>query len=198
VPPLKDIVARLLTPLLYVNLAGLSGAALWLASLSQWQVMGIGVAMIFISPYIIPILVMPAGIFSHYMLAFREIQRPDKERTMLLCSLAYIVLFLTFWCIGIFDYVTASIHPLALHAGLLWASTASVSSLLWWSSRDRSNVLVMTLVEIAQVAMIAVSAIRLLSGGLSFWTAFAIFGGIAASLTALQVFYEEKYLNKAQ
>jgi hypothetical protein len=105
---------------------------------------------------------------------------------------------MTLWCIGIFDYVTLSVSPHALDAGLLWASTVALSPLLWWSSRDRNNVLIMTLVEIAQIAMIAVSLIRLFAGESSFWMSFAIFGGIAACLTAIEAFYEEKHMNNPE
>jgi hypothetical protein len=154
--------------------------------------------MIFFSPLIIPVLAIPAGIFSHFMGVYRDARQPDKERTMFILSLSYIILFITLWCISIFDYVTHSVSPQAMGAGVLWADTAALGPLLWWSSRDRNNIFIMTMVETAQVAMIVLAAVRLLSGDSSFWLSFTIFGTIMAAVAAGQAVYEEKLLNKAK
>ena len=166
---LKRIVSCLLVPLLGINLAGLAAAALWLVSQGQMQVIWIGLMMLFFSPVIIPLLLIPAGIFS----------------------------FLTFWCTGIFEYVTHSIAPPAMAAGVLWASTASMAPLLWWSRRDAENIFIMMMVEMTQVAMIAISAFRLFRGETAFWTLFGIFGGFLVFVAAMQSLYEKKFMNKA-
>jgi hypothetical protein len=152
--------------------------------------------MLAFSSTIIPILLMPAGIFSHFMALYNAAKRPDKERTMFLLSLSYIILFLTFWCTGIFEYVTHSVEPKALGAGVLWASTTALAPLLWWSSRDRNNIFIMTMVEMAQIATIALSAARLLWGESSFWLSFGVFGVFLASVAGVQAVYEEKFLKK--
>ncbi len=179
-----------------MNLAGLALGAAWLGSQTQWQVIWVGVVMMFFSPYIIPILVIPAGIFSHFMIAFRSAQRPDKEKTMFFLSLAYLTLFLTAWCAGVFEYVTHSVALRAIGAGLLWSCTTAMAPLLWWSSRDRSNTFVMTMVEVAQCAMIILSIVRLLCGDIPFELSFAVLGGIIGSATAAQAVYEDKFINK--
>ena len=74
-------------PLLYLNLAGLAAGADWLGMQGQWQVIWIGFIMIFFSPYVIPILVMPAGIFSHFMALYHAKQRAERERAMFFMSL---------------------------------------------------------------------------------------------------------------
>ena len=117
---------------------------------------------------------------------------------MFLSSLAYLILFLTLWCAGLFEYITHSVAPFALYAGLLWACTAAVSPLLWWSSRDRDNLFIMTMVEGAQAAIIVLSIVRLAFGESSFWSSFAVLGGIIGLLTAAQVIYEEKFLKKME
>lgn len=185
-------------PLLTLNLAGLALAALWLGVQSQWQVVWLGFVMLIFSPYIIPTLLIPAGIFSHFIGVYNAQQQPDKERMMFILSLSYIILFMTFWCVGVFEYVTHSVQPKALLAGLLWASTAALEPLLWWSSRDRSNIFIMTMVEAAQLAILALAAIRLMTGASSFWLSFAEFGAIMAVVAAGQAIYEDKFMNKTK
>ena len=195
-PPLKTIVTGLLTPLFGLNLAGLGAGALWLVSEGQSQVIWIGFIMLVFSSSIIPILLIPAGIFSHFMVLYTAAQRPDKERIMFFLSFAYIILFLTFWCMGIFEYVTHSIMPHAVAPGVLWASTAAMAPLLWWSSRDKNNVFIMTMVEVTQIAMITLAAARLLLGESSFWLSFGIFGAFLACVAGAQTVYEKKSIDK--
>lgn len=184
-------------PLLGINLAGLALAALWLVSLGQMQVIWIGLMMLFFSPVIIPLILIPAGVFSHFMSLYQAAKRADRERLMLLLSLGYIILFLAFWCTGIFEYVTHSIAPHATAAGVLWASTAALVPLLWWSRRDAENVFIMMMVEMTQVAMIAVSVLRLFRGESSFWMTFGILAGFLAFVAAMQSVYEKKFMNRS-
>lgn len=192
----KRIISHLLMPLFALNLAGLGIAALWLVSEGQMQVIWLGFVMLFLSPLIIPILLVPAGVFSHYMTHYSAAGRPDKERLMFVLSLAYIILFLTFWCMGIFEYVMESVSSRALAPGLLWSSSAAIAPLLWWSRRDRNNFFIMMLVETAQLAMIALSVVWLLKGAGSFWLASGILGGILLFVAVLQSVYEKKFMEK--
>ena len=184
-------------PLLGVNLAGLAAAALMLVSQGQAQVIWLGFIMLAFSPFIIPILLIPAGIFSHFMTVYAAAGKASRERLMFILSLGYSILFLTFWCTGIFNYVTHSVAPQALRDGVLWAGAAALAPLLWWSSRDAGNTFVMMMVEMAQVAMIALSAVRLLVGESSFWTSFCAFGGFLVLVAAGQSLYEKKFMDKA-
>ncbi len=194
---LKKTVSGLLTPILYLNLAGLAVGAVWLGVMAQWQVVWVGVMALLFAPYIIPILIIPAGILSHFMSLYRAAQRPDKERLMFTLSLAYILLFLTLWCVSIFEYVTHSVVPQAVHAALLWADSAALVPLLLWTNRDRGNIFIMTMVEVAQLAIVVLSAVRLLDGATSFWPSFSIFGGIMALAAITQAVYEKKFIDKS-
>lgn len=179
-------------PLLYFNLAGMLAGAVWIGLMSQWHVIWLGVMTIFFSPYLIPLLMMPAGILSHFMALYQNAGQHSKERLMFFLSLAYILLFITTVCVGIFEYVVTAVRPEALYAALLWGSTAAMSPFLLWSSRDRGNVFIMTTVEVAQIAILALCLIRLLGFSLSFWPAFVIFGGILGLATAVQAFFESR------
>lgn len=195
-PSLKKIVSAVLSPLLYLNLAGMTAAALWLGVLGQWQVMGIGVMMVFFSPYIIPLLLLPAGFFSRLMVLFGQMQKPGVERAMLACSLGYIVAFMTFWCTYIFDLVTHAVVPAAAFAAMLFANAAAVGPLLWWVSKDRENIFIITMVEMTQVGMLALLALRLLQGNTTFWPTFAIFAALLALVAGAQLLYEKRALKK--
>ena len=195
---LRRIVARLLMPLLGLNLAGLGAAALWLVSEGQMQVIWLGFTMLFLSPLIIPILLIPAGVFSHYMAHYGAAGRTDREKLMFFLSLAYIIMFLTFWCIGIFEYVTQNVGSRAHEPGVLWASTTALAPLLWWCSRDPNNFFIMLLVEAAQGAVLILAAVLLLKGENSFWLFFSAFGGFLALVATLRSVYEKKYINQVE
>jgi hypothetical protein len=195
---LKKIVARLLIPLFGLNLAGLGVGVVWLVSQGQAQVIWLGVMMLIFSPFIIPILLIPAGVFSHYMAFYSSVGKKDRERLMFLLSLGYIILFLTFWCTGIFEYVTHNIARQAIAAGLLWASATALAPLLWWSGRDVNNFFIVMMVEVTQVAMIALSVVRLLAGESPFWLSAGVFGGFLVFVAALQSVYEKKFMDDAE
>ncbi len=188
----ENIIPALLTPLLSLNLAGMAAGAAWLGALSQWQVIWLGGLMLFFSPFIVPVLMMPAGIFSHFMALYSNNGRKDRERLMLVLSIAYILLFLTLWCVGIFEYITARVQPDARWAALLWANTAALAPLLIWSSRDRKNIFIMTLVETAQAALLILSAITVFGLDTPFWLSCGILGVILAVVPAVQAFNEAK------
>ena len=183
-------------PLFVFNMAGLGIAALWLVSEGQMQVIWLGLVLLIFSPFIIPILLIPAGVFSHYMAHYGATGKPDRERLMFLLSLAYIILFLTFWCTGIFEYVTQNISPRTIMAGVLWAGTAALAPLLWWSRRDAHNFFIMMMVEAVQVAMIALSAFRLLEGECPFWVSFGVLAGFLTLIAAMQFLYEKKFMKQ--
>jgi hypothetical protein len=195
---LKKIVSAIIAPLLYLNLAGLAAGAVWLGVLAQWQVIWLGFLMIFFSPYIIPILMVPAGVCSHFMTLYGVAQRRQHERLMFVLTIGYILSFVTFWYVGVFEYVMQSVVlPQARFAALLWANTAALTPLLMWASRDRNNIFVMTMTEMAQVAALALTLLCLTGVVPAFWTAAAIFGGILALAATLQAVYEEKFMRKS-
>jgi hypothetical protein len=193
---IKNAISSLLTPLLFANLAGLAAGAVWLGAVSQWQVIWIGVVTVLFSPYIIPILLMPAGILSHFMSLYQNAGRRGKERLMFILSLVYILLFMTLWCAGIFEYVTGSVKPGALFAALLFGGSAAMLPLLLWSHRDRNNTFVMTLVEVAQAGILILSGVRIFGLAPPFWLSFIIFGGIMVFMSVVQAVYERFFMNE--
>jgi hypothetical protein len=191
---IKTTLSSLLKPLLFANLAGLGAGGVWLGALSQWQVIWIGVMAVIFSPYIIPLVLMPAGIFSHFMLLYQKAGQLKKERLMFIFSLIYILLFLTFWCTGIFEYVAGSVRAEAFFAALLFGSSAAVLPLLLWSHRDRNNTFVMILVEAAQAGVLMLVVARLFGFVPPFWLSFLMLGGIMVSVTMVQAAYEKFFM----
>ncbi|MCE9507107.1 MAG: hypothetical protein K8R48_02170 [Alphaproteobacteria bacterium] len=193
---IKRIVSFLFMPLLYINLAGLAAGAVWLAALSQWQFVGFGVVIAFFLPQLIPVLLMPAGILSHFMSLHQSAGRQGKAQAMFILSVAYILLFMTLWCVSIFVYAMGGAGPGTRWAVLLCASAAAVLPLFLWSSHDRGNIFIITMVEMAQAGILLLGAVRLWGIALSFWPSFAVFGGLLALAALIQAVYEEKVMNK--
>lgn len=182
-----------LRPLLYLNMAGMALGAAWLASLSQWPLIGLAALLLILSPYVIPLLMIPVGVFSHLMLIYRAAQRPWAERAMFALSMAYLLLFFSFWCTGLFEYVMQRVgQSTSGAAALIWANAAALAPLLLWVSRDRDNIFMVALAELAQLALLALSLWRFFAGPGSFWGSFAVFGGLLALAALIQALYEAK------
>lgn len=191
-PSLKSIVTGLQKPLFALNLAGMAVSAAWLTSVGQWQVMWLGVAMLLFSPMIIPLLLMPAGIFSHFMSVYRSVNNHKRERLMFVLSLAYIILFLALWCTGIFDYVAQNVAPQAAQPAALWSCAAAIAPLLWWSSRDMNNTFILLLVQVTELGMIGLSAVWLLHGAISFGLMFPALAVFLAAIALVMGLYEKR------
>lgn len=177
-------------------MAGMAVGAVWLVAIGQWQYIGIGIMAIFFSPYILPILILPAGMFSFFMVTYANAGRKDKERVMFMLSLAYILAFMAVWCAGLFYYATYAAQPQTLPANIFWGVIVSVMPLLWWSSQDRENLFILSLVEIMQVAVLVLAACRYFELVTGFWPMVFLVGVIGSSLLGLQVLYEKKVTKK--
>jgi hypothetical protein len=192
VSSLKSIVTRFHKPLFAINLAMLAVSAAWLSDFSQWQVMWIGVVMLLFSPMIIPLILLPAGIFSHFMTVYHAMNDPRRERHMFVLSLGYIILFLALWCAGIFDYVMQNVSPRAAEPAVLWADAAAMAPLLWWSSRDTNNIFILLLVQSAQLGVIGLAAVWLWHGPIPFGLMFPGFTVYLAAVATVQGLYEKR------
>lgn len=189
---LKKLVSSALTPLLNLNIAGMALAVLWLGSLEQWQVLGVGVGLVLFSPFVIPIVLLPAGIFSRYMMFFHQMGRPRGERVMLLLSLGYVIAFITMWCVYFFDFVVhAVLLPQAHLPALLWGVTGALGPLLWWVSKDRENIFIITVIEAAQVGLLGLALARLFYD-VTFWPALLGLGVFLALIAAAVGLWEKK------
>ena len=194
---LKKIVPAAFTPLMNVNIAGLVIGAVLVGTTTQWKIIGIGVIIIVFSPYLIPFLMVPVGIFSHFMMIYRGSKQENREQLMFVLNISYILFFLTMWCVCIFEFIITSVTPDAQTAGLILANSVAMLSLLMWINRDRENLFIMTLVEAAQIAFLLLFAIKLAEIETSFWISSAIFGGFL-SLTAILFAAGEKTSVKNQ
>ncbi|MFH1158125.1 MAG: hypothetical protein V1721_04480 [Pseudomonadota bacterium] len=194
-PSLKEIVPAALTPLVNANMAGLVIGAMWVGTAMQWPVIGIGIVVACFSSYIIPLLMIPVGVFSHFLMVYKGKKQKDREQLMFVLSVSYILLFLTLWCVGIFEFVTTRVSPDAARAaGLVWADSVAMLPLLMWINRDRGNIFIMTLVETAQIALLLLSAIRFVGIETSFWSSSAVFGGLLSLVAVLLAARERESL----
>lgn len=195
-PSFKTVADKLLSLLIYANIAAMAAAALWLGLARQWQVVWIGVVMLLASPYVVPIALIPSGIFAHFMSAFHARGDVGKERLMFLCTVGYLIGFISLWCASVFAYVMNNIAPQAVAVGLLWSATSAVLPLLWWAARDRGNLFIMILVEAAQLAVFVPVIAHLKTGDTSFWPCFFSIVAVLALEAVGQHFYEKKFIEK--
>ncbi len=196
-PSLKKIVSAVLTPLMRVNIAGLVIGATWVGMTMQWKVIGIGIITFCFSSYIIPILLIPVGLFSHFMLFCNKAKQKVIEQLMFVLSIAYILLFLTMWCVSILYFAITYVAIDYMVGGLIWANSIAMLSLLWWINKDRKNIFILTLVETAQIVMLLLSAIKLAGIDMQFWTSASVFGGFLSFVAILLAVYEKKFMKKS-
>ena len=185
IPSLKKIIHAVMTPLININMAGLVIGAIWVGITLQWPVIGIGVIIACFSSYLIPLLLIPIGIFSHFLMVYKEKKQKNKEQLMFILIISYILLFITMWCINILEFIMARVALDAQEAGMLWANSVAMLPLLMWINQDRENFLLMTLIEAAQIAFLLIFAIKLSGIEISFWTSSAIFGGFLSFVAIL-------------
>ena len=85
------------------------------------------------------------------MLQFERRGRKSGESILFALSFAYIAAFLSFWCAGILDLMAGDVAGNAAAPSFLWAATVAMGPLLWWSTRDRDNVMIAAIIEAAQI-----------------------------------------------
>lgn len=195
---LKKITSAILHPLFYANLAAMGFGALWLVTLGQWQVMGFGTIMVFLSPYILPLLMMPAGVFSNFMVRYQNNGNKSRERVMFACSLGYILAFLAAWCAFVFGRVLQGVAPHAEMAGLVWAASLTIGPLLWWVGKDTNNVFMISMVEVAQLAVLALVVLRVVTEETAFDVFFAVVSAFLLAATLAQLLYDEVTTRKGK
>lgn len=179
-------------PLLYANMAGMAAGGVWIGLAAQWHVIWVGVVMVFVAPFILPVLIIPAGVFSHYMVFFHNTGKRVHERVMYACSIGYVVLFASLFSTAVFSAVARSVAPAAQGAGILWGAVSALLPLLLWASRDVSNVFVSTVVVAAQVALFFLVAAWLYAGALPFWMAAALSCSVTALITVIRIKKESR------
>lgn len=189
--------------LLFLNLTGMAAGAGWLAVLSQWSVIGLGVTVLIFSPYILPILMVPAGIFAHLAAAHESQGRISRSKKLYLCSLAYLVGFISLWCSGIFVYILTNVQAgTSPAATLIWANSTALAPLFLWAVRDRSNVFIATIVIEAQVTMLLLLGVMLSSLAAQLTSFFlgslAIYAAVMAVCVFGQYFYDSRSAKNPQ
>ncbi len=193
----KNVLSRFFLSLFYLNMAAMVAGAAWLVSLSLVGVLSIPFIVAILSPLFLPLLAVPAGIFSHFMVAYASAGQRTKERVMLFCTFGYLVALIAAWCALLFNFVVQRVPVAAAQPGLLWAAAVSISPLLWWANNDRKNVLTMVMVLAAQAGIIALCVALLATPFLvTFWRVFFLIGGTVTAVTAGRMFYEEKFMRK--
>ena len=192
----RNIVLSVVEPLTYINLLGMAVGALSLISVSQWQVLRVGTFLVIFSQYIIPILMIPAGIFSHFMVMFQDSKQVKKEKLMFFLSIAYILSFISVWCIFIFWIVVSKISDVNLLISFIWANSAALFPLFLWAKKDKNNIFIISLVELAQVSLLIVSVLNITYKGMTFFDCLFSFLGFMISAVVLQGFFDKKSLFK--
>jgi hypothetical protein len=200
---LKAHFPALVMGLLFLNLTGMAAGAGWLAVLSQWPVIGLGVTVLIFSPYILPILMVPAGIFAHLAAAHESQGRTGRSKKLYVCSLLYLVAFVSLWSAGIFVYILTNVQAGTSPAAvLIWANSTAMAPLFLWAVRDRSNAFIAALVIEAQVTMLILlgGALTPLAAQLShpFWDSLAIYAVLMAVFVFGQYFYDSKTAKNQQ
>jgi len=179
----QKIIRALLTPLSYLDMAAMAAGGLWVIGLSQWQSIGFGVSTLLLSPYVIPILLLPAGALAFFMNRHRQQGNVRGERTFFIASLLYMVFFLSLWCAGTFYLLTGGTgHPSAL----LWAGGTGLLSLTWWASGDRDNIFVSSLVEVAHLVVMALGLCFFMGWITAFWPALVLAATLFGAATLIQ------------
>lgn len=166
---ISDIVKKSLTPLLYVNVAGMAFGGLsllWMTGGYAWM----GFLALMMSPVAFPFLLLPAGILTGIMhLLLKSKMAPQVEKLLTFLSVVYLVSVLSGYTVMCFYFLVGAPEiPAALYA-----VTSSVLPWAIFAAKDRDNVFFTGLVIMLQLsALVLVGlnvALRLEDFGDKFW-----------------------------
>jgi hypothetical protein len=101
---MQSLIAILTVPLMLLNFFGGIGSGIWLATLGQWWAIGYGVVGIFVSHFLLGIIMMPGLLF-----AAPAALLVDKGKFVLAFPLIFLSQLYTFaviviWCMAVFFF----------------------------------------------------------------------------------------------
>lgn len=190
---IKSIVKKSLDPFIWFGGACMAVSGLWLLYGGQWHALALPIMAFIFSPFIFPLLMIPAGFCAGVMMV-TEKQFPRASRVFAGLTFVWFVTLMSGYPVVALLSTGDAIDAGYGKAALLWALSAGITPWAFFATRDRGNVFFTGLVYMSALAgavifpLAAHQAWGLAQIFWSYWLAL----GVMVSLQALY----EKYLFK--
>lgn len=180
---------------MYLNLGAMVVSGVWLTTQGYIFAVWPAVLVLLFSPFIFPILILPAAMCAGIMHLFGQ-AKPLLSRVMTVLSVGYLVLAFTFYSMLLFRMMAEPIAtPANFIAAMVYGVAAALAPWTILAVKDRDNLFFIGLVIMAEVTsiIVMVAAVSLHWG---FWVSAFAFWGILTGLVSLQALYERVFLKK--
>jgi hypothetical protein len=187
----SDIVKKSLTPIIYINVAGMAFGALSLIWMGYFGNAWPGFVGLFASPLVFPFLLLPAGILTGLM-AITMKSHPKLEKVLTVISVLYIVTLLSLYTITAFYFLVGTpTIPAAIYA--------VCSAVLPWAifaAKDRQNIFFTGLVLMMQLSAIVLVGLNVALRLTDFTQKFWIIWGTMMFCVCVEALYEKIMLDR--
>jgi len=191
---LSDIVRKSLTPLMVINIAAMVVSGVWLTAEGYIFAVWPAVLVFLFSPFIFPVLILPAGMCAGIMHLMRE-AKPKLSKVMEVLSVAWLVLAFTFYTMALFRMVAGPLGAGDALPAMVFGVTAAMAPWTVLAAKDRDNLFFTGLVWMAELTAISVMCCAVMIGW-KFWFSALVFLGLLTGLVLVQALYEKIFLKK--
>lgn len=190
---IKNIVKKSLDPFIWVGGACMAASGIWLLYEGLWQSLAVTTMGFFLSPFIFPLLMIPAGFCAGVMMV-TEKQYPRASRVFAVLTFVWFITLMAGYPVVSLVSTASAIEAGQVNAAIVWALSAGITPWAFFSTRDRGNVFFTGLVYMSALTGAVIFPLaahekwNLSQLFWSYWLALAVMVG-------LQALYE-KYLFK--
>ncbi len=147
------IIGILAIPIVLLNVVGSIVGGIWLACLGEWELIGIGVLLLFTSPCFLSLLMLPGSLISGVAMGFAK---KNKSIFYLLGFLSQIYVDLLIVATCVFAFVICSSYyrePIGVNyiPYLLWSWGMALTPWQFFASKEPDNKTSMTTVFLASI-----------------------------------------------
>ncbi len=143
-------------PIVILNLLGGISSGIWLAILGEWEIIGIGIAALFITSFAIPLVLAPSILLVMPGMYFYDKARFLYYIFILLANL-YIVTVITVWCFGVLYYFIGRVTSDNYIPVLIWSYGMATGPITWMASKEQdspASIIMAVFTQIGYILMI--------------------------------------------
>lgn len=136
---MKVIIILLMAPFILLTALGGIGSAIWLGFLGKWWAIGIGVAILLSSTFLLSFAMIPGMALTALGIALTERGRTILASPFLLASTLYIYAIIIVWCLAVFYTFMSRAEPECFWPLLIWSYTVALGPLDYMAQKDGSS-----------------------------------------------------------
>jgi hypothetical protein len=134
---LMKLISALGNALLLINLIGPVGAAIWLAVLREWRMLGQGILVALVGGLLLSIAMLPGLLLDVPAVLFCKRRNKAGFYFFGFLSLCYTLGVLTLWCIAVLTFFVRHASQSSFIPALIWSYGSAIAPVAWLAEKDR-------------------------------------------------------------